>query len=127
MTKAQDKFIKNFRSQNFKKYISVTHKDNGEEFFNEVRLLFVTIFSLFIFFQLLLDILVRFIVSGRPYRPKFEFNVVGHVNVHRCDLFGLIRLSCFELAKGPDLELNVLRHVCVDRVDSFRLVRPSCK
>ena len=37
MTKAKDKLIKNIRSKNFEKYISVAHKDNGEEFFNEVR------------------------------------------------------------------------------------------
>lgn len=36
MTKAQEKLIKNIRSRNFEKYISVAHKDNGEDFFLEV-------------------------------------------------------------------------------------------
>ena len=39
MNKAQDKLIKNIRSRNFEKYISVAHKDNGEAFFHEVRTL----------------------------------------------------------------------------------------
>ena len=37
MTKAKEKLIKNIRSKNFEKYISVAHKDNGEEFFDEVQ------------------------------------------------------------------------------------------
>ena len=36
MTKAQDRLIKSIRSRNFKKYISVAHKDNGDDFFHEV-------------------------------------------------------------------------------------------
>ena len=36
MTKAQDRLIKSIRTRNFEKYISVAHKDNGEDFFNEV-------------------------------------------------------------------------------------------
>ena len=36
MTKAQDRLIKNIRTRNFEKYISVAHKDNGEDFFLEV-------------------------------------------------------------------------------------------
>jgi hypothetical protein len=36
MTKAQEKLIKNIRTRNFEKYISVAHKDNGEDFFQEV-------------------------------------------------------------------------------------------
>jgi hypothetical protein len=36
MTKAQDRLIKSIRTRNFEKYISVAHKDNGEEFFQEV-------------------------------------------------------------------------------------------
>jgi hypothetical protein len=39
MNKAQDKLIKSIRSRNFEKFISVAHKDNGEAFFYEVRLL----------------------------------------------------------------------------------------
>jgi hypothetical protein len=42
MTKAQEKLIKNIRSQNFEKFISVAHNDNGEDFFHEVRLRFVS-------------------------------------------------------------------------------------
>ena len=37
MTKAKEKLIKNIRSKNFEKYISIAHKDNGEEFFDEVQ------------------------------------------------------------------------------------------
>jgi hypothetical protein len=36
MTKAQERLIKNIRSWNFERYISVAHKDNGEDFFAEV-------------------------------------------------------------------------------------------
>ena len=36
MTKAEERLIKNIRTWNFKKYISVAHKDNGEDFFLEV-------------------------------------------------------------------------------------------
>ena len=39
----------------------------------------------------------------------------------------LVRLSCFQSAKGPDLERTVVWHVCVGKVDLSRLVRPSCK
>jgi hypothetical protein len=39
MTKAQEKFIKHIRTRNFEKYISVAHKDNGEDFFHEVHAL----------------------------------------------------------------------------------------
>ena len=39
MTKAQERVIKSIRTKNFEKYISVAHKDNGEEFFCEVLLL----------------------------------------------------------------------------------------
>ncbi len=39
MTKAQDRLIKSIRSRNFEKFISVAHKDNGDDFFNEVSLL----------------------------------------------------------------------------------------
>jgi hypothetical protein len=39
MTKAQDRLIKSIRSRNFEKFISVAHKDNGDDFFNEVPLL----------------------------------------------------------------------------------------
>jgi len=39
MTKAQEKLIKSIRNRNFEKFISVAHKDNGEEFFQEVRCL----------------------------------------------------------------------------------------
>ena len=35
MTKAQDRLIKSIRTKNFEKYISVAHKDNGEDFFQE--------------------------------------------------------------------------------------------
>jgi len=35
MTKAQEKAIKKLRG-GFEKYISVAHKDNGDEFFHEV-------------------------------------------------------------------------------------------
>jgi len=37
MTKAQEKLIKSIRTRNFEKFISVAHKDNGDDFFNEVR------------------------------------------------------------------------------------------
>ena len=36
MTNAHERLIKNIQTRNFKKYISVTHKDNGEDFFLEV-------------------------------------------------------------------------------------------
>ena len=39
MTKIQDRLIKNIRSHNFEKFISVAHKDNGDDFFHEVLLL----------------------------------------------------------------------------------------
>ena len=45
MTKAQERLIKSIWSQNFEKFISVTHKNNGDDFFLEVPLL-----SLFIHF-----------------------------------------------------------------------------
>jgi hypothetical protein len=35
MTKAQEKLIKTIRTRNFEKYISVAHKDNGKDFFQE--------------------------------------------------------------------------------------------
>ena len=40
MTKAQDRLIKSIGSQNFEKFISVAHKDNGEDFFYKVHLLY---------------------------------------------------------------------------------------
>ena len=40
MTKAQDELIKSIRSQNFEKFISVAHKDNGKDVFYEMRVLF---------------------------------------------------------------------------------------
>ena len=36
MTKAHDRLIKNIRYRNFEKFISVAHKDNGKDFFQEV-------------------------------------------------------------------------------------------
>jgi hypothetical protein len=36
MIKAHEKLIKNIRTRNFKNYISVAYKDNGEDFFLEV-------------------------------------------------------------------------------------------
>ena len=36
MTKAHDRLIKNIRSRNFEKFIFVAHKDNGEDFFQDV-------------------------------------------------------------------------------------------
>ena len=39
MSKAQDRFTKSIRSRNFKKFISIAHKNNGDDFFNEVSLL----------------------------------------------------------------------------------------
>ena len=45
MTKAQEKLIKNIRTRNFEKFISVAHKDNGEDFFYEVRLRFVLLLA----------------------------------------------------------------------------------
>ena len=45
MKKTQDRLIKSIRSQNFKKYISVAHKDNGEDFFYEVCLLSSILFG----------------------------------------------------------------------------------
>ena len=39
MTKAQERVIKSIHTKNFEKYISMVHKDNGEEFFREVPLL----------------------------------------------------------------------------------------
>lgn len=47
MTKAKQKLIKNIRSKNFEKFISVAHKDNGEEFFDEVQSLPILNFSCF--------------------------------------------------------------------------------
>ena len=38
MSRAQDRLIKTIRSRNFEKFISVAHKDNGDDFFNEVPL-----------------------------------------------------------------------------------------
>ena len=46
MTKTQDRLIKTIQSQNFKKYISIAHKDNGEDFFLEVPTLHVFFFIL---------------------------------------------------------------------------------
>ena len=53
MKNAEEKLIKTIRSRNFEKYISVAHKDNGDDFFHEVHLL-----SFFI------SDLVRFISSS---------------------------------------------------------------
>ena len=39
MTKTQDRLIQTIQSRNFEKYITVVHKDNGDDFFNEVPLL----------------------------------------------------------------------------------------
>ena len=36
MTKAQERFIKSICSRSFEKFISVAHKDNGDDFFQEV-------------------------------------------------------------------------------------------
>ena len=36
MTKARDRLIKTIQSRNFEKYISVAHKNKGEDFFLEV-------------------------------------------------------------------------------------------
>ena len=41
MTKAQDRLIKSIQSRNFENYISVAHKDNGDDFFHEVLPLLV--------------------------------------------------------------------------------------
>ena len=48
MTKAKDRLIKKIHSQNFEKFISVAHKDNGEDFFHEVPP-FAKFFSYFCF------------------------------------------------------------------------------
>ena len=48
MTKAQEKLIKSIRSRNFEKYISVAHKDNGDDFFNEVPRLSLCFHCIFI-------------------------------------------------------------------------------
>ena len=47
MTKAQDRLIKTIRGRNFEKYISVAHKDNGDDFFLEVPTLHVFFFPLY--------------------------------------------------------------------------------
>ena len=53
MTKAQEKLIKSIRSRNFEKFISVAHKDNGDDFFNEVSLLSLYFYLHFILFYIL--------------------------------------------------------------------------
>jgi hypothetical protein len=45
MTKTQEKLIKSIRTRNFEKFIFVAHKDNGEDFFFEVRLRFVLLLA----------------------------------------------------------------------------------
>jgi hypothetical protein len=53
MTKAQEKLIKSIRTRNFEKFISVTHKDNGDDFFYELRIRFVLLLAFnFIFHPL---------------------------------------------------------------------------
>ena len=44
MTKAQERMIKSIRARTFEKYISVTHPDNGEDFFHKVSLLHFHVF-----------------------------------------------------------------------------------
>ena len=46
MSKAQHRLIKSIRSRNFEKFISVAHKDNDDDFFNEVTF-FLCIFNLY--------------------------------------------------------------------------------
>ena len=50
MTKAQDRLIKTIRGRNFEKYISVAHKDNGDDFFLEVPTLHVFFFHFILVF-----------------------------------------------------------------------------
>ena len=47
MTKTQDRLIKSIRTRNFEKFISVAHKDNGDDFFNEVSILSIFFHSIF--------------------------------------------------------------------------------
>ena len=61
MSKAQDRFTKSIRSRNFKKFISIAHKNNGDDFFNEVSLL-----SLFFIYSFIL-IYIRSCLISLPY------------------------------------------------------------
>jgi hypothetical protein len=62
ITKAQDRLIKTIRSHNFEKYISVAHKDNGDDFFHEVILLsqFIHFFPRCFIHVVLLDVYFLF-------------------------------------------------------------------
>ena len=62
MTKAQDRLIKSIRTRNFEKFISVAHKDNGDDFFHEVNI------SLLAMILAIFDFLFN-MYSG----PYFEF------------------------------------------------------
>jgi hypothetical protein len=71
MTKAQEKLIKNIRTRNFEKFISVAHKDNGEDFFFEVHLHFV----LFGFQLHLSSILVSSFLHSHMFQIDRHFSI----------------------------------------------------
>ena len=54
MTKAHDRLIKNIRTRNFEKYISIAHKDNGKDYFLEASPAVFVYFITFIFVLFLL-------------------------------------------------------------------------
>jgi hypothetical protein len=67
MTKIHDRLIKNIRSRNFAKFISIAHKDNGEDFFQEVFLppldfLFASTFVLFYLFFMYIYLHYTFLI-----------------------------------------------------------------
>ena len=95
MTKTQDRLIKTIRSRNFKKYTFVAHKDNGDDFFNEVPLLslFFHFFSNFYIHFIVLDVsffftlwqidrhFSTFFVTDMPIE-KLQKMATAHVDAH---------------------------------------------
>ena len=73
MVKTQEKLVKSIRSRNFEKYISIAHKDYGDDFFQEVPLLpqlfqfqFHLSFHLFVFHIHFLPLCGRLTVITPP-------------------------------------------------------------
>jgi hypothetical protein len=93
MTKAQEKLIKRIRTRNFEKFISVAHKDNGDDFFYEVRIRFVLLLAFNFIFH------------------PFSFHLFLHSHMLQID-------SHFSTFMYPDMTIEKLQKVATTHVDA---------
>ena len=54
-------------------------------------------------------------------RPDLEFNVVRHICVDGCDLFGLVRFIVSGGLLGPHFDIKVVEIVCICRFNSCQV------